>query len=168
MGPLGDWQQPLAHSEQQQSPMTKQRVCREEEGADAGLDETGRKEHNGSSRQRRLPPAHGSTFPAGQGRLCSFKSPPSQPTVSRKNLTRFFWWMLTDKLEQPVAFSIHFPHSPLGRLLMKEPIVPLQRSRQVGREQQWLREPNTAFAHLRKKKAAGEGALGQRPPPQAV
>jgi len=52
--------------------------------------------------------------------------------------------MLTDKLEQPVAFSIHFPHSPLGRLQMKEPIVPLQRSRQVGREQQQLQEPSTA------------------------
>lgn len=117
----------------------------------------------GSPRQRRLPPAHGSTFPAGQGRLCSFKSPPSQSTVSRKNLTRFFWWMLTDKLEQPVAFFIHFPHSPLGRLLMKEPIVPLQRSRQVGREQQWLREPCTAFAHLGKKKLQGRVPWGRDP-----
>lgn len=99
--------------------------------------------------------------PSWQGRLCSFKSPPSQPKVSRKNLTRFSWWMLMDKLEQPVAFSIHFPHSPLGRLLMKEPIVPLQRSRQVGREQRRLQEPSTAgYSHSSGRKSCRGGCPG--------
>lgn len=88
----------------------------------------------------------GSTFPGRAGSAALRVLPPSQPTVSRKNLTRFFWGMLTDKLEQPVAFSIHFPHSPLGWLGMKEPIV----AAQVGREPRRLWEPGTAPAHLGK------------------
>lgn len=47
---------------------------------------------------------------------------------------------------------------------MKEPIVPLQRSRQVGREQQRLQEPGMAFAHLGKKKLQGRVPWGRDPP----
>lgn len=73
--------------------------------------------------------------PPSKAALCSFKSPPSWPTVSRKSLTHFFCRTLTNELEQPVAFSIQFPHSPLGHPLMKGLIVPCHRSGQVGQEQ---------------------------------
>lgn len=92
----------------------------------------------------------GSTFPAGQGRLCSFKSPSSLPAHGVKEKSDTFFLRDVNRQARTASCLFHsFSTQPPG-MAGNERANCAPMEAQVGREPRQLREPGRAPAHLGK------------------